>query len=313
MNIFEMFEKLDDSLPSTTDEDVNVNPHDPTFVEQPSSDWSNDLTGFRTRPVLYNIDGYISPYASNNWGGTSNIMKSLEDVSRLPPLSDKIDPNKIFTSDISALRSQASDQIKVTKMFEKRLMESLTDRGKVGLDENDIMAMQALTSARAAVTSIQKEQIAIKKNIADIRIKQQQNRGGGDSTGNGSAGGSNLSNVDVGRSILDSIFDAPTVPVNANISVASVDQSASPDEASDLLDELIPASLEDASVRYEAVKPTTYVVVGDTSDDAEFVTYASSGEIIEDYPNPTTKIDHVDLESGVAIDDLCNQYPVKKR
>ena len=106
-----------------------------------------------TRPVLYNMDGWISPYASDNWGATSIILKSMEDISRLPPLSDKVDPNKIFTSDISALRTQAADQMKVTKMFEKKLMESLTERGKMGLNENDIMAMQALTSARSSVTN----------------------------------------------------------------------------------------------------------------------------------------------------------------
>ena len=44
-------------------------------------------------------------------------------------------------------------------------MEGLTDRGKFGLNEADIMAMQALTSARSAITAINKEQIAIKKNI----------------------------------------------------------------------------------------------------------------------------------------------------
>ena len=60
------------------------------------------------------------------------------------------------------------------KIFEKRLQESLTEKRKVGLTEEDVLAMQALTAANNAIVSSINQQVNIKKTIADLRIKQQQ-------------------------------------------------------------------------------------------------------------------------------------------
>jgi hypothetical protein len=191
------------------------------------------------------MDGYISPYASGNWGSVSNILKTLDDTSRLPALSDRIDPNKIFTSDISALRVLAADQQKITKMFEKKLVEGLTERGKVGLDENDIMAMQALTAARSAVTNINEKQITIKKHIADIKIKQQSTSDGNYNSSDSSTG-KGLSAYDVGRSMMDSIFEHG----NAVIPTTEYTPAASTDDASQLIEDLIPTP--STSIKYNS-------------------------------------------------------------
>lgn len=312
MNICEMFNMVEDIQPSSSVEySEQASSYEPTYT-QPPAGWQDEFGGFKTRPVLYNMDGYISPYASDNWGGTSVVLKNFDDTSRLPSLSDKVDPNKIFTADISALKTLAADQIKITKMFEKKLMEGLTDRGKFGLNEADIMAMQALTSARSAITAINKEQIAIKKNIADLRIKQQN---GGSSSSN-TNGGSNdstrgtrgLSSMDVGRSILDSIFDTPS---NATPSAPPTTgfTPATTGDASRILDELIPST---SNTQFEASGATTYVVINDNDDnDVEFVTYDQNGDIIPDYPNPKSKITKIDRDTNVAVDELLVQYPIK--
>lgn len=310
MDFVSMFDELEQSSP-LTQEDYEHS-YEPKFQEHMPSDWSNQFEGVRSSPVLYNMDGYISPYASNNWGGTSAVLSNLDDISRLPPFSDKIDPNRIFTADIAALKTLAADQMKVTRMFEKKLVEGLREKGKVGLNENDIMAMQALTSARSAVTAINKEQIAIKKNIADIRIKQKAN--GSSSMGNAAASNSVESSnsvYDVGRSILDSIFDAPSIPVNEN-SNSNQFQSVDVDQASQVLDSIVGDAVS-VNTKYETVNPTTYVVVGESDDDVEFATYSADGELLTDYPNPTTKIDIIDREAGTAIDDLLVKYPIKEK
>lgn len=310
MDFFSMFDELEESQPLTK-EDYDHS-YEPQYQEHVPSNWPNEFEGFRSSPVLYNMDGYISPYASNNWGGTSAVLSNLDDISRLPPLSDKIDPNRIFTADIAALKTLAADQIKITRMFEKKLVEGLKEKGKVGLNENDIMAMQALTSARSAVTAINKEQIAIKKNIADIRIKQK-------AAGTGGAGGSAVSSnnaestsvYDVGRSILDSIFDAPAMPVTEN-SNPNQFQSVDVNQASQVLDNIVGDAVS-VNTKYETLNPTTYVVVGESDDDIEFATYSADGELLTDYPNPTSKIDIIDREAGTAIDDLLVKYPIKQK
>ena len=78
------------------------------------------------------MDGYISNYPSANWGSISPIFQQLNDQGRLPALENKLDPNKIFNADTSALKTLAIDQSKATKLFEKKFFEGLSERGKIG-------------------------------------------------------------------------------------------------------------------------------------------------------------------------------------
>lgn len=313
MNYGKMFDMLDSIPLPGNDQYSGMNtpaPYEPTFYDQPPiTNWEDAFAGFKARPVLYNMDGWISPYASNNWGGTSNILQYIDDQSRLPAIDQKIDPNKIFSSELNGLRALAADQQKVVKMFERKLMENLTEKGKTGLTEEDIEAMSALTAARSAITSISKEQVAIKKNIADIRIKQAQNNGPA-TGGQNSPVDKPFASMDIGRSILDSIFDAPTS--SPSIPTTNVEYSAATaGDAGRVLDSLVPTAGD--RVSYESAEPTTYVVVGDTDDDVEFVTYSASGDLIPDFPHPDTKITSIDRDAHKAVDQYLVEYPIKEK
>lgn len=308
MSFFDTFNNVESIQPFGT---FGETTYEPTYESCTPANWENEFSGIKSTPVYYNMDGFISPYASNNWGATSAILKTVVDESRLPALSDKVDPNRIFTSDIAALRSLAVEQQNITKVFEKKLKESLTDRGKFGLDENDIAAMQALTSARSAIASISKEQIAIKKNIAELKIKQQTTSNTSSSTDNSGFSGKSHSSMEVGRSILDSIFDTSNVP---QPQVSSSDYvTGSGNTAGDILDELVGASNVNKHIQYENNEPTTYVCLGQTDEDIEFQTYSSDGMLLESYPNPNTNITKIDRDAGVATDELLVQYPIKNK
>lgn len=314
MSIFDTLNSMDELRPINDPYDVNQT-YEPTYAEvSEMGNWQDEFAGFKSRPVLYNMDGYISPYTTNNWGGTSSIMKTLGDESRLPPLSDRIDPNKVFTSEISAFRALAADQQKIVKMFEKKLMEGLTERGKFGLNETDIEAMSALTAARGTLSNINKEQVAIKKNIADMKIKQQQAsvNAGTTNTTSGDMSVKNGSAMDVGKSILDGIFDTWAAPATSAVPAGTF-ETASVADASRVIDNIITDGEVAASVQYESVNPTTYVVAGESDDDVEYVTYASDGELLVGYPNPTTKITKIDREANVAYDELLQTYPLKSK
>lgn len=322
MNYEEMFSKLDASIPNDsfsannnnnvvdTPRDIIQN-YEPQYRDQLTPmNWEDTFNGFKTTPVLYNLDGFISPYASNNWGGTSSILQYIDDSSRLPAFENKIDPNKIFSSEINALRALAADQQKITKLFEKKLMESLTERGKVGLTEEDVEAMSALTSARATIASISKEQVNIKKNITDIRIKQSQSSASANS-GTGSVDSRGGASTDaIGRSMLDNIFKASASPVTIPQTVVDY-QPTSSDMAGRVLDSIVPP-IQDIVLNNEKNNPTTYAVVGDTDDDIEFITYSESGEIIPDYPHPD-KISRIDRDAGYVQDDSLVQYAIKNK
>ena len=319
MNMIEMFSALDsvESEPTTLGPELNYTagyqpPTTPSGA--PIDDWSETFAGFKTRPMLYNIDGYISPYSSNNWGGTSSILQYIDDDSRLPGFEQKLDPNRIFTAETNALRTQAADQQRAVKLFEKRFFESLNEKGKVGLTEEDIEAMSALTSARAAITAINKEQINIRKNIADLKIKIQQNKNAATATPT-TTGGSmkGVGAMEIGRSILDNVFDAPGIQYSSpqyQQQVASSYAETDINKASAVLDALVPSGVNSA-VAFESAEPTTYVVLGDSDDDVEFVTYGSDGNIIPDYPVPDARIENIDREAKTATDQYLVQYPVK--
>jgi hypothetical protein len=311
MNFFDMFNKLESVQPNPEENMIDPAYHEPTFTETlpPDYNWQDNFNGFKTHPVLYNMDGYISPYASNNWGGTSAILKTLDDVSRLPPLSDRIDPNKIFNSDIASLKTLAADQIRVTKMFERKLMDSLSARGKQGLNEEDIMAMQALTASRNAITAINKEQISIKKNIADLRIKQ--NSGSSNVNNNDGEVRNGMSSTDQGLSMLDSIFKVTSTPMD----MSSINNMNVPEEAGDdairAIDERVSPDEIDSDVQFEATGAKTYAVVG-PDDHVEYVTKTATGEEIPEYHNPSTKIASIDIESGKVVDELHREFDIIK-
>jgi len=292
------------------------------YHQQPVSEWDKNLgdpnawldryTRFVERPRFNpNMDGYISAYSSGHWGGTTDLMNAFQLSADLGPLQEKVEPNKIFTSDIAALKTMAADQAKIIKVFERKAMESLNDKGKFGLNEDDIEAMQALTSARSTLMSIQEKQINVKKAIAELKIKQQQATGAVGPQQGSTGGKTNV--YDIGRSIMDNMFDINIGPqqtettINANYPTIDVDQ------ASDVLNSIVDAGNVAATTVFEADKPTTYVVVGDTDSDTEYVTKSKSGEIIEEYPNPDARITKVNHDTNTAIDELMNEYPVIRR
>lgn len=303
MTFLDAFKAMDQVKPFASDS-YDPQSHEPQFHD--TTKMSEQYNLYNVQMPRYAFDGYISPYPSNNWDMSSNILNYVEDESRFPALEPKIDPNRIFTADIAALRALAADQNKVIRMFEKRFQETMADKSKFGLTEDDIEALQALTSARTAMMNITKAQVDIRKNIADLKIKQAQQQKvpglpGADPT-------QSASSLDVGKSLMDRIFDLPT----ASVSTAAFNPAASgTDVASTVLDTLVPTI--DVSIQHEVQEPTTYVVVGDDDTDVEFVTYGSNGEIIPDYPVPTSTIDKIDRDADVATDSRLVQYPIKYR
>ena len=303
MGIFDAFKQMDQVSPFV-EGSWDPSTHQPQY--QDSSKIQEYYSMYKLAQPSYAIAGYISPYPTNNWDTSSGILQYVEDTSRLPALEQKIDPNKIFNSDIAALRALAADQNKIVKMFEKRLTESLTDKGKFGLNEEDIEAMQAVTAGRNAIVGITKEQINIKKNIADIRLKQQQQQQSGVVGGTTNSG---VSAVSMSKEFMDSVFNLPARQIDMGTVNDDVVDTASLDQASQLIDELIPEVSD--TVKYESLSPRTFVVVGESDDDVSFATYDSNGNIIEGYKNPTSHIKSIDRESGKAIDDLDVRYDVK--
>lgn len=325
MDFSNIYSEMNSMVPETTDEIIDPSLMPPSYepkysmfdYNDPSlyASWDDYALGIRGVPVLYNAEAYSSPFVQN-WINPTGIMGELASEMQLNASNPKLDPNKIFSPDITAMKALAADQQKIVKLFERKLIESLSEKGKIGLTEEDVEAMQALTAARSAITAMNKSQVDIKKNIADIRLKQQQNAtraevGTGTQSG---VQGRGTSSMDIGRSILDGIFtNMPSPPPQQQTQqMSDAYRATSLDEAANVLDNILPTDI-DPHTRYESQKPQTVVLIGETDDDIEFATFAADGTLIPDYPNPTSTIEKIDRDAGVAVDDMLQPYPLRSK
>ena len=319
MNFNDMFQELESTIPSSyvVSEDTNIPEYQPLYsyigdLDQALPElWDDYAMGIKSIPTFYNIDGYATPFVQN-WINPGGMLEEISQDLRMNAVeAEKLDPNKIFSSDIINLKVLASDQQKIVKLFESRLKESLLQKGKVGLTEEDIEAMQAVTSARSAIASINKGQVDIKKSITELKIKQQQNLYRMEESSSTSRGSSPFDD----HSFMNNLFESvsSTSPLyNASPEMNGLPETSLTDAEAALDNSLSSLDVSD-HIRYESLNPKTYVLVGDTDDDYEFATYASDGTLIPDYPNPTTKIVSIDHDANVASDDKYMNYPVKKK
>jgi hypothetical protein len=312
MSLFDSINETENLIPDIESQQQQMMYTDPQA-------FANEFNAYKAEPTLYpNATQYISPYAYDNWGGVTGIIASFDESSRAPGtiIDNKIDPNKIYTAELAALRTSAADQIRITKLFEKKLMEGLKDKDKFGLNENDILAMQALTSARAAVTGINKEMIGIKKNISELRLKQQQQQMSRTGAQGGDPGVLPTTSSDIGHSVLDDIFDKLPAGTPINYEATAYDPQtvqSDIDNATGILDGVMDAGKLDKYTQYETANPSTVVLIGDTDEDTEFATFSESGELLEDYPTPISDIVEVDRQAGYAKDSLNRTYELRKK
>lgn len=313
-NIYNAFSQLENEYPLPD----RVDP----VTYRPTFDGVDPQTGMYTAPVsvqhaqYYNSERYCEPFVSSFFGSSVPMVEAFEDPSWVPVNDRRLDPNKIFTPDIQALKTLAADEIKIVRLFEKRLIESLSEKGKFGLTEDDVNAMQALTSARSAVANINKEQVNVKKVIADIRLKQQMNNKEANQAG-GPSGPTNSFeyNQDIGRNMMDNLF-ATAVSNSYVDTTGTTYEGATPvDPDSEMLNAILPNTSE--SLKAEVMEGAAVVVVGVDDRTAHF-----EGRIqddnkqytihVDDYPLPTTNIKTIDRQAHKAYDDLGQEYPLRE-
>jgi hypothetical protein len=258
-------------------------------------------------PSLYTNPRHYEPYSSMYFGSSVEAVNAVEDPSFIPVIDRRIDPNKIFSSDIQAAKTVTADQTKMKKLFEKRLQESLTEKGKVGLTEEDVLAMQALTAANNAIVSSINQQVSIKKTIADLRIKQQQqanNAVAASDTAGASGGKYGNSPMDIGRSMMDNVFAAANKynsPVQVEYNAPTVDPST--------IDDMLPSYGE--NIDYESNNISVAVIVhGNRDNDVEYAHVRNDGSIIDDGYTNNTQIVSIDREKHVAYDSMNKKYPL---
>lgn len=229
-------------------------------------EWQREYDALRSAANTA-LSGYVSPYEGTGWGGNPLVMNNLEKMF-IAAAESKLDPMRMFTSETTQLRTIGADQAKILRLFEAKLKESLTEKGKFGLNEMDIEGLQALTAGKNVLISSVKEQVAIQAKKAELKIKQQTAAAaGGGISGRANDGISSSSPYSGGRAVIDDIFNLPIPdPVSTNIP-ATVATEATPESAASFLAGL---TVGDA-VNNEAAGYTLKVLIdGDDDSSARF-------------------------------------------
>lgn len=286
-----------------------------TIMTQAQNELIDPIHGFegfynymKSEPTYYGTTGYVGPYMSHHWESGTPMLRSLNEEFILPT-NNKVDPNKIFNSDIQGLNAIAADQQKILKLFEGKLKEALTDKNKFGITEEDVLGIQAITAARTAIANIAKARIDVKKIIADLRIKQQQVDNSISGGNNGGLTGDSKGGTMMGTDVLDALFTANAMPMQTlppeEYSTASVDSAAN------LLDSIVSTN---PNIDNERRGVETYVVIGETASDTSFAMFdENNNQIMDPIGLPNAKIKNVDIESGIATDEYDRKYKIKKR
>ena len=261
-------------------------------------------------PALYTNPRSYEPYQSMYFGSSIGVVNAVEDPSFIPVQDRRVDPNKIFSSDIQAAKTVTAEQTKMKNLFGKRLQESLTEKGKVGLTEEDVLAMQAYTAANNAIVSSINQQVNTKKVIAELRIKQQQQNNATASVANTNTDAGNkygASTMDIGRSMMDSLFeaasrypDAVNSPVNYNAPTIDPDSIDS---------EFLPSTSEQIEFESSGIR-TAVVIRGGREETAEYVHIRDDNTIIDDGFVSTNLIDKIEPTQHIAFDKMGRSYPL---
>lgn len=301
----------DESYEMLVQSQPTMNPVDPSSQQW---EWQKQYDAIRSSANMA-LGGYVSPYEGTGWGGNPLVMNNLEKMF-MAAAESKLDPMRMFTAETTQLKTIGADQSKILRLFENKLKESLTEKGKYGLNEIDIEGLQALTAGKSVLISAVKEQVAIQAKKAELKIKQQQaaNQASGISGGRGNNDGIDSSSpYGFGRQFIDDIFKTP-LPDSATTNIpATIGTEATPESAASFLDGLDVGN----AAKNEAAGYTLKVLVdGDDDSSARFAMVDKDDNEVElpgqDLPDSSTITINRDIDKaygdGMVPYDIIRRY-----
>lgn len=275
--------------------------------------WQREYDALRAAGAAA-MSGYVSPYEGTGWGGNPLVMNNLEKMF-MAAAESKLDPMRLFTSETVQLKTIGTEQAKILRLFEAKLKESLTEKGKFGLNEMDIEGLQALTAGKNVMIAAVKEQVNVKAKQAELKIKQQTAQATANAGGiRGNEGLSSSSPYGFGKDFVDNIFDV-SLPSDSQTTVPSTVVSAvsTPEEAASLLDGITSV---DNNTMNEAQGYTMKVITdGEDNSSARFAWVDASGNEVtlpgQDLPDPSTIV--VDADGDHATGEGLTRFDVIRK
>lgn len=222
---------------------------------------------------------------------------------------DLTDYNEMFDKEIRLIQNQLQDQSKFVQSLQRRYdamdAQKSTARG-VGKYTTDLIGV--LNSARALNKDLIRELVSTKKTIAELSMKEKKEFGVDIDAGSdvGQFASSYLKQImsmkkdafDTGEFAVDDITSDDDLFDAISTTISNSDQEQRSDEARQYL-------------KYESQNVQIRLVYNNTTEEKYFIAETDDGEIIDDYPLPTTADScSINRSTGIAIDKYGKKYHV---
>lgn len=222
--------------------------------------------------------------------------------------SKEIDFTKEFEPETYLLKNLLVEQSRFTDSLQKEYdnIKSTKSSGRnITKQINDLISN--ITSARALSMQLVDKQVSIKKQAAELNMKQRKESGVLDSEDLSNFGATYLKNLLNNRQVL---YNEGT----GNPEIGEYSEDEMFNNISDILDNDNSIDRDPETelyLKYENRNVTTFVhIIDDDVENYEFICKDEEGNTIEDYPKPNHTGISVNRSTNIATDTFGKKYPI---
>lgn len=264
-----------------------------------ADDWFNDV--MKSQNIKMNK--YSGKNDIFNESGIGDYKKKKKKKKKDKKNDDLVDYKKEFAPEAALYKNLLIDQTKFTQDLQNEYNSIKAVKGaNRGVNKQISELVENITAARSLAMQLVDKQVNVKKQIADLNIKQKKEFGSGSlNTDNmGEFGSSYLKQLISNRDVFTGN--------NGDLTISDYDD----DEISLSLKESVDDDENSESnkyLKYENQNVTVYVVIiNDDIENYEFIAKNEDGEVLDDYPLPYKTAINVNKSTNIATDTYGKKY-----
>ena len=268
--------------------------------------WFNDLIGYQTTKI-------DKRKIRNDLFDSAGITgKKKKKKNKKNKENDMIDFKKEFEPEAALYKNLLIEQTRFTEALQKEYdsIKSVKSSSR-GVTKQLTDLVENITDARALAMQLVDKQVNIKKQAAELNMKQRKE------LGNQGADGENM--ADFASSYLKQMLNDRQVLFNGGTGESTVTDYTE-DELFDELSSTLSADTDESNQRpdevelylkYENSNVKVYVVITDDDvENYEFLAKDQDGNILDDYPLPNHSKISVNRSTGIATDTYGKKYTI---
>lgn len=263
------------------------------------SDWFNAIMDMKVRKPKNHKSKDIFEEV-----GLKKKKKKKKDKGQLT------DYNKEFETEINLYRNLLQDQNRFTESLQREYdARKSTKSSARGIDKTMNELIENITSARSLAMQLVEKNVAVKKTISELTLKERKEFGTGNSDDDNKS--------DFAAKYLNQIMNERNRVVNPT-GTSDVSEYSSEEDLFETLSESLgdtnrPEDV-DKYLKYEHKNITIYVSIDSTNTDDYFYLARDDEEnIIEDYPLPMHTSLSINRSTNIATDSYGKKYPIEWR